>query len=157
MTDDVAVRPAANRSIAAGALVILGIVGWIGLIWIGATLYAASPPKAGFDLELLLQAGRDVAAGRSPYDPGLVAGSAPVAESLFYSYPPVVAQAMALFSPIPSPVMLVAWGAAAIAGLAAVAVALGRRESCMLVLPFQFIKYDVPAFIPPVELEDIPE
>jgi hypothetical protein len=127
MTDDVADRPAANRSIAAGALVILGIVGWIGLIWIGATLYATTPPKAGFDLELLLRAGRDVAAGRSPYDPDLVAGSAPVAESLFYSYPPVVAQAMALFSPIPSPVMLVAWGAAAIAGLAAVAVALGRR------------------------------
>jgi len=127
MTDDVAVRPAANRSVAAGALVILGIVGWLGLLWLGATLYAATPPKAGFDLELLLQAGRDVAAGRSPYDPALVAGSAPVAESLFYSYPPVVAQAMALFAPIPSPLMLVAWGAAAVAGLAAVAAALGRR------------------------------
>jgi glycosyl transferase family 87 len=127
MTDEVAVRPAANRSVATGALVILGIVGWLGLLWLGATLYAASPPKAGFDLELLLQAGRDVAAGRSPYDPALVSGSAPVAESLFYSYPPVVAQAMALFAPIPSPVMLVAWGAAAVAGLAAVAAALGRR------------------------------
>jgi len=56
-----------------------GIIGWLGLLWIGATLYAATPPKAGFDLELLLRAGRDVAAGRSPYDPALVAGSAPVA------------------------------------------------------------------------------
>ncbi len=34
---------------------------------------------------------------------------------------------MALFAPIPSPVMLLAWGAAAVAGLAAVAAALGRR------------------------------
>ena len=87
----------------------------------------ATPPKAGFDLELLLRAGRDVAAGRSPYDPALVAGTAPVAESLFYSYPPVVAQLMAAFAAIPSPVMLVAWDAAAVAGLAAVAVALARR------------------------------
>jgi hypothetical protein len=120
-------RTVANRPVATGALAILGIVGWIGLVWIGVTLYAATPPKAGFDLELLLQAGRDVAAGRSPYDPALVAGTAPVAESLFYSYPPVVAQVMAIFAPIPSPVMLVAWGAAAVAGLAAVAAALGRR------------------------------
>jgi hypothetical protein len=119
--------PAPDRSIAFGALVIVGIVGWLGLLWIGATLYAASPPKAGFDLELLLGAGRDVAAGHSPYDPALVAGTAPVAESLFYSYPPVVAQVMAVFAPIPSPVMLVAWDAAAVVGLAAVAVALARR------------------------------
>ena len=131
MTEHTAVRPASApapaRSVALGALVIVGIVGWLGLLWIGATLYAASPPKAGFDLELLLGAGRDVAAGRSPYDPALVAGTAPVAESLFYSYPPVVAQLMAAFAALPSPVMLVAWDAAAVAGLAAVAVALARR------------------------------
>jgi Glycosyltransferase family 87 len=127
MTDELAIRPAATRSVATGALVVLGIVGWLGLLWLGATLYAATPPKAGFDLELLLRAGRDVAAGRSPYDPALVAGTAPVAESLFYSYPPVVAQAMALFAPIPSPLMLLAWGAAAVAGLAAAAAALGQR------------------------------
>ena len=120
-------RPAPARSVAVGALVILGIIGWLGLLWIGATLYSASPPKAGFDLELLLRAGRDLAAGRSPYDPALVAGTAPVAESLFYSYPPLVAQVMAVFAAIPSPVMLVAWDAAAVAGLAAVAVALARR------------------------------
>ncbi len=127
MTDELTIRPAASRSLASGALLILGIVGWLGLLWIGATLYAATPPKAGFDLELLLRAGRDVAAGRSPYDPALVAGGAPVAESLFYSYPPVIAQAMALFAPIPSPVMFLAWSVAAVAGLAAVAAALGRR------------------------------
>jgi hypothetical protein len=131
MTEDTAVRPASApapaRSVALGALVIVGIVGWLGLLWIGATLYAATPPKAGFDLELLLRAGRDIAAGRSPYDPALVAGTAPVAESLFYSYPPVVAQLMAAFAGLPSPVMLVVWDAAAVVGLAAVAVALARR------------------------------
>jgi hypothetical protein len=131
MTEDTAVRPASApapaRSVALGALVVVGIVGWLGLLWIGATLYAATPPKAGFDLELLLRAGRDIAAGRSPYDPALVAGTAPVAESLFYSYPPVVAQLMAAFAGLPSPVMLVVWDAAAVVGLAAVAVALARR------------------------------
>jgi glycosyl transferase family 87 len=117
----------ARPPIALGALLIVGVVGWIGLIWIGATLYTTIPPKAGFDLELLLQAGRDVVAGRSPYDPALVAGVAPVAESLFYSYPPVVAQTMVLVSWIPSPVAFVAWDAAAVAGLAVMAAALGRR------------------------------
>jgi len=120
-------RAAARPPIALGALLIVGVVGWIGLIWIGASLYASTPPKAGFDLELLLGAGRDVVAGRSPYDPALVAGVAPVAESLFYSYPPVVAQAMALVAWIPSPVAFVAWDVAAIAGLAVIASALGRR------------------------------
>ncbi len=118
---------AARPPIALGALLIVGVVGWIGLIWIGASLYASTPPKAGFDLELLLQAGRDVVAGRSPYDPALVAGVAPVAESLFYSYPPIVAQAMVLVSWIPSPVAFVAWDVAAVAGLAVIAAALGRR------------------------------
>jgi len=120
-------RAAARPPIALGALLIVGVVGWIGLIWIGASLYASTPPKAGFDLELLLGAGRDVVAGRSPYDPALVAGVAPVAESLFYSYPPVVAQAMALVAWIPSPVAFVAWDVAAVAGLAVIAAALGRR------------------------------
>jgi hypothetical protein len=57
----------------------------------------------------------------------MLAGAAPVAERLFYSYPPVVAQAMALVAAIPSPVMFVAWIVAAVAGWAAVAAALARR------------------------------
>ena len=118
---------ASRPPLAFSALVIVGIVGWIGLIWIGASLYGQTPPRAGFDLELLIQAGRDVASGRSPYDPALVAGAAPVAESLFYSYPPIVAQAMALVSPLPSPVVFVAWTVAAVAGLAAIASSLARR------------------------------
>ena len=105
---------------------VLGVVGWVGLVWLGSRLYATDPPTAGFDLELLLRAGRDVAAGRSPYDPSLVAGAAPVAERLFYSYPPIVAQFMAIFAGVPSGVMLIAWDVAAVAGLAVLAWLLAR-------------------------------
>jgi hypothetical protein len=107
--------------------VVLGVVGWVGLVWLGSQMYGTNPRTAGFDLELLLRAGRDVAAGRSPYDPALVAGAAPVAERLFYSYPPVVAQMMSVFAGVPSGVMLVAWDAAAVAGLAVVTGLLTRR------------------------------
>ena len=107
--------------------VVLGVVGWVGLVWLGSQLYGTDPRTAGFDLELLLRAGREVAAGRSPYDPAIVAGAAPVAERLFYSYPPIVAQFMAIFASVPSAVMLIAWDAAAVLGLAAVAALVARR------------------------------
>ena len=110
-----------------GPIVLIGAIGWAGLIWLGVQLYTSDPPTAGFDLELLLRAGRDVAAGHSPYDPAMVAGAAPVAERLFYSYPPVVAQVMAIFAAIPSPVMFVAWTAAAVGGLGLVARSLAIR------------------------------
>jgi hypothetical protein len=106
---------------------VLGAFGWVGLVWLGVQMYGTNPPTAGFDLELLLRAGRDVAAGRSPYDPAIVAGAAPVAERLFYSYPPVVAQFMAIFAGVPSGIMLGAWDAAAVAGLAGVAGLLAQR------------------------------
>jgi hypothetical protein len=106
---------------------VLGVVGWAGVLWLGSQMFATNPPTAGFDLELLLRAGRDVAAGRSPYDPAMVAGAAPVAERLFYSYPPVVAQFMAIFATVPSGIMLLAWDAAGVVGLAIVAGLLVRR------------------------------
>ena len=106
---------------------VVGIIGWAGLTWLAIQLYTATPRIAAFDLELLLQAGRDVAAGRSPYDPAMVAGNTPRAADLFYSYPPPVAQVMALFAAIPSGIMLVAWDAAAIGGLVGVAALLTRR------------------------------
>ena len=109
------------------AVGLVGALGWIGLIWLGVTLYRTDPPTAGFDLELLLRAGRAVAAGRSPYDAAIVAGAAPVAERLFYSYPPVVAQAMSLVAGIPSAAVLVLWDATAVAGLALVSGGLVRR------------------------------
>ena len=107
--------------------VVLGVVGWVGLVWLGSQMYGTDPRTAGFDLELLLRAGREVAAGRSPYDVAIVAGAAPVAEQLFYSYPPIVAQFMAIFAGVPSGVMLVAWDAAAVLGLAAIAALVARR------------------------------
>ena len=105
----------------------LGIVGWAGLIWLGIQMYSTTPRTAGFDLELLLQAGRDVAAGQSPYDPSMVAGGVPGAADLFYSYPPPVAQAMSLFAAVPSAVMFWALWVLAIAGLAYGAALVSRR------------------------------
>ena len=66
----------------AGVVVLAGVVAWAGLIWLAMQMFATNPPTAAFDLELLLKAGRDVAAGRSPYDPAIVAAAAPVAERL---------------------------------------------------------------------------
>lgn len=109
-----------------GVVALAGVLGWLGLIWLATVLYRTSPPTAGFDLELLLKAGRDVAAGRSPYDPSMLAGSAPVAERLFYSYPPLVAQVMALFAAVPSAVMFAAWTVTAVAGYGIV---IGRLAS----------------------------
>ncbi len=105
---------------------VVGGIGWAGVVWLGAQLYATTPPSAGFDLELLLEGGRRVAAGQSPYDPAMVGGASPGAPSLFYSYPPPVAQAIGLVAGVPSPVMLVAWGAAAVFGLLFVADRLRR-------------------------------
>lgn len=106
-------------------LAIVGVIAWTGVALIALQLAARS--ALGFDLELLLEAGRAVAAGQQPYDPALIAGAAPDSVSLFYSYPPPVAQALALFAGIPSPVMLVTWWAGALAGSLAAAEALRRR------------------------------
>lgn len=106
-------------------LALVGVIAWTGLALIALQLAARS--ALGFDLELLLEAGRAVAAGQQPYDPALLAGAAPDSVSLFYSYPPPVAQALALFAGIPSTVMLVAWWAGALAGSLAAAEALRQR------------------------------
>jgi hypothetical protein len=90
-------------------------------------MFTATPRTAGFDLELVLQAGRDVAAGRSPYDPTMIAGSAPGSTDLFYSYPPPVAQLFSLVASVPSGAMLAALWVASVAGLALVAVLIARR------------------------------
>jgi hypothetical protein len=110
-----------------GLVAVVGAIAWVGLAWLAVQLYSTTPPTAAFDLELLLKAGRAVAHGQSPYDPAMLAGTAPVAERLFYSYPPVVAQVMALFAAAPSPIMFVAWTSAAVIGLGLVAKALAAR------------------------------
>jgi Glycosyltransferase family 87 len=112
---------------AVAAAVVAGTLGWIGLVAIAVQLAAATPSNLGFDLDLLLEAGRDVAGGRSPYAPELVSGTAPTATHLFYSYPPPVAQAMAIFAFLPSTVAFVAWCLIAVAGLLAVTEGLRRH------------------------------
>jgi hypothetical protein len=106
---------------------VLGGAMWAGIALLAARMFATSPPTAGFDLELLLKAGRAVAAGASPYDPSIVAGVAPAGTSLFYSYPPLVAQAAAFVSALPSSVVFAAWSIAAVAGVGAAALALRAR------------------------------
>lgn len=105
---------------------VVGVIGWAGVVWLGLQLYSTTPPSAGFDLELLLEGGRRVAAGLSPYDPAMLGGASPGAPSLFYSYPPPVAQVLAVVAGVPSAVMLVAWGVAAVFGLLFVADRLRR-------------------------------
>ncbi len=107
------------------AWVLVGAIGWAGILYIGWMLWQASPPKAGFDLALLLEAARRVTAGHSPYDPAMLSGTSPDAASLFYSYPPPVAQAMTLLAWLPDGAVLVLWGLGATLGLGAVAWRIG--------------------------------
>jgi hypothetical protein len=99
---------------------------WAGIGLLAARMFATDPPTAGFDLELLLAAGRDVAAGRSPYDPAIVAGAAPAGTQLFYSYPPLVAQAMSLLAGLPAGAVFAAWSVTAVAGVGIAAFLLRR-------------------------------
>jgi hypothetical protein len=105
---------------------VVGVVGWVGVVWLGWMLWQQDPPRAGFDLALLLEAARRVVAGESPYDPAMVAGVSPDATSLFYSYPPPVAQAMTLLAWLPDGVVLVLWAVGATAGLAFVTALIAR-------------------------------
>jgi hypothetical protein len=107
---------------------IAGGIAWVGVAWIGWTLWNQDPPRAGFDLALLLDGARALAAGQSPYDPAMLAGAAPNATELFYSYPPPVAQAMRLVAWLPDGVVLVLWGVGATLGLGHVAAEIARRH-----------------------------
>ena len=109
------------------AAVVAGTIAWVGVIAIGLQLAARTPSSLGFDLELLIEAGREVAAGRSPYAPDLVSGGPPMATSLFYSYPPPVAQAFSLLAAIPEPVIFGLWSIGAIVGLLVATELLRRR------------------------------
>ncbi len=114
------------------AWILVGVIGWAGVAAIGWMLWQSTPPKAGFDLALLLEAARRVTAGQSPYDPAMLAGASPDATALFYSYPPPVAQAMTLLAWLPDGVVLVLWAIGAALGLRLVAwrlsMASGRRD-----------------------------
>ncbi len=108
------------------AWLVAGVIAWLGVAWLGWALWQQQPPRAGFDLALLLEAARRVLAGMSPYDPAMLAGASPEATGLFYSYPPPVAQAMTLLAWLPDGVVLVLWGAGATAGAALVVAFIAR-------------------------------
>jgi hypothetical protein len=130
-------RPFADRRFRLLVWAVVGATGWAGLILLGATLLAQEPPHAGFDLALILDAGRRVADGQSPYLAGAVGGGTQV-ESLFYSYPPPVAQAASLLGGLDDAVVLAVMGLLATIGLAAVAASLagiGRIRAVDVVVP----------------------
>ena len=103
----------------------VAVIGWTGFILIAAQLASLDPSRLGDDLRLLVDAGTRWRDGASLYVP-VPPGTSLSAESLFYSYPPLVAQAMSLVAGFPFPVIYVAWTAGAVAGLWLVAVRLGR-------------------------------
>jgi hypothetical protein len=103
----------------------IGAIGWSGLAWIGGLLASADPPRLGDDLQLLVNAARRVVAGEPLYGAGGVGGSL-LAEGLFYSYPPLVAQALVPASGLPFGTFMLLWSAGAVAGLGLVARRLSR-------------------------------
>ena len=120
-------RPDRSETRTVLAAVVVAVIGWAGVIGIALQLAAMATPALGFDLELLLEAGRALASGRSPYGVDLVGGAAPTATDLFYSYPPPVAQLMTAFAGVPLSMMLVLWAAGAVGGLLVIAEMLRRR------------------------------
>jgi len=117
-----AVRRNADERFVLALAALVGAIGWLGVAWIGFLLFSQSPPRAGDDLRLLLDAAGRAAAGQPLYlaaPPGTLQAS-----SLFYSYPPLVAQAMVPLAGVPLVVVLVGWGIAATSGFLAVARAL---------------------------------
>jgi hypothetical protein len=132
------------------AWIVCGVVGWGGLGWIAIQLDAASSSQVGFDLDLLLDGARAIAGGRSPYDPAMLSGAAPAAPSLFYSYPPLVAQALVPLAQVPNRVMLLLWDCAAVIGLLAVAEAMRRTYAPALARRFVLVPVlaSVPLILP---------
>ena len=105
----------------------LALVGWGGLAVLAGRMVATFPPTAGFDLELLLGAGRRVAAGLSPYAASMLGGRPPSAEDLFYSYPPPVAQAMSPIAGISLAAALLGLAVVSVGGLGIVTGLAARR------------------------------
>ncbi len=99
---------------ASGAWLLIGIAGWSGVVLIALQLASLAPSRAGDDLRLLVEAGQRSLASAPLY----AAQQGPLdATSLFYSYPPIVAQVLAPFSGLPFGAILVAWALGAVAGL----------------------------------------
>ena len=128
---------------------IAGVAGWLSFAALIVRTYAQTPPGSGFDLELLLIGGRRVAAGLSPYEPAMLAGQSVGITTLFYSYPPLVAQALAPIAALPPAlvytVLLVVAPLAAAAVASAIAAVSGTHLTgrqvflaVLALLPFWF-------------------
>lgn len=114
-------------------------------MWLVSQMYRGTPPGAGFDLELLIAGGRHIAAGESPYSPAMLAGRSVEITTLFYTYPPLVAQAFSLLVAVPSPVIFggamiaasisAVTAGAAVAGAAVAGAAGSRALARATVLP----------------------
>lgn len=104
---------------------IAAVAFWATTAYLGVLMFNMVPRSAAFDLDLLVEAGRSIGAGQSPYDPAVLRGVVPDAVDLFYSYPPLVGQALVPISGLPLGLIAIGWAVAAIGLLAVVAVRIG--------------------------------
>jgi len=100
-------------------------IGWAGFVLIAAQLATRDPSRLGDDLRLLVDAGLRWRDG-FPLYAAVSPGTALEADTLFYSYPPPVAQALSLVAGLPFPAIFAAWTVGAVGGLWLVAQRLGR-------------------------------
>jgi hypothetical protein len=122
----VSALPARPRKNAVVIWSMAAVVFWAAIAYLGVVMFNAVPRIAAFDLDLLVSAGRAVAAGQSPYDPALLRGVVPDAVDLFYSYPPIVGQVLAPISSLPLGVVAIAWSILSIGLLALAVVRIGQ-------------------------------
>ena len=104
---------------------LVATIGWAGFALIATQLASLDPSRLGDDLRLLVEAGIRSRDG-APLYATVRSGTTLETESLFYSYPPLVAQAMSMIAGIPLPAIFVVWTAGAVGGLWLVAERLGR-------------------------------
>lgn len=126
-----------NRRLAVVA--VAGAAGWGTFAVLIGGMMARTPPGAGLDLELLLTGGRRVAAGLSPYEPSMLAGQSVGITTLFYSYPPLVAQAFSPLAPLPSVLVLAMLLLLAPPAAAAVSARIAVRYQVPLTAPQVFL------------------
>lgn len=104
---------------------IAAVAFWATTAYLGVLMFNSVPRSAAFDLALLVDAGRSIGAGQSPYDPAVLRGVVPDAVDLFYSYPPIVGQVLIPISGLPLGLIAIGWAVAAVALLAMAVVRVG--------------------------------
>lgn len=121
------IRTLANPRFVALVWAIAGLMSWITLGLMTDHLISVGRIMQS-DLQALLRAGQRVARMLTPYEVTLHGSSVKI-NSLFYSYPPPMAQLFSLFSSVSIETLLVVWGIAATLGLICIAALLGSRIS----------------------------